>query len=547
MAFDIRTAKPEQAKSSGFDISTASPVEQPVYVKNEGDFIPTEENLASAVYPEQQDRGMGESLYGAGETALSAITGTFGGAPAFIAATPGAIAGELSGRLKQGEGLQEASQAAAEYTFAPRSEAGQEYTQKLGELASVLPPVLGATPTFGMKGLPKAHRGLLSKSKSPLAKKIAEESTGNVQKKFAKKLGQDAFSPKMYKQVKEARRQGFDDGMTTVIANASPTDKRRMAQQVGILEKGLKDTIYQQENRPAKVAGESMLRKVEFIRDNNKKAGTQLGRIAKGLKGKDVDIDPVMQKFLSDLDDIDVVVGDDGALNFEGSRIRTIPSSIKIIKDTFDEINLRGDMDALEAHKFKKFLDENIEYGKQPSQGLSGKAARITEELRRSVNEAIGENNPKYKEANKRFSDTAKIIDELESVVGKKLDLDGKYVDEAFGTALRKLMNNTDGRANMMTAVDNITEVSRKYGGDFDDHLLTQMLFADQLDAMFGSGGKTALRSEVKKGNVDAAVDISQMTATGAAALAVKAGAKKIAGINEKNQLIAIKKLLSQK
>ena len=73
------------------------------------------------------------------------------------------------------------------------------------------------------------------------------------------------------------------------------------------------------------------------------------------------------------------------------------------------------------------------------------------------------------------------------------------------------------------------------------------MLFADELEAVFGGGGRTTFRGETKKGNVDAAVDISQMSIPGAVATGVKAGAKYARGINEKNQLKAIKKLLQTK
>jgi hypothetical protein len=257
-------------------------------------------------------------------------------------------------------------------------------------------------------------------------------------------------------------------------------------------------------------------------------------------------LSPALNKFESDLKDIGVTVGDDGALSFEGSRIRTIAPAKKIIQDTFDEINIQGDMDALKAHEFKGFLDENINFGKK-QEGLSGKAERITQDLRRGVNEAIGEGNPKYQEANKRFSDTITVLSELEDVVGKKLNMEGPYADKAFGTSLRGLMNNTKGRANLMSVTDKLDATSKKYGGNFDDDLLTQMLFADELDAVFGGGGRTSLKGEVKKANVDAALDLSQMSIPGAVIVGAKAGAKKIAGINEKNQLIAIKKLLSQK
>ena len=105
-------------------------------------------------------------------------------------------------------------------------------------------------------------------------------------------------------------------------------------------------------------------------------------------------------------------------------------------------------------------------------------------------------------------------------------------------------MNNTKGRANLMNAVENIEVTSAKYGGSFDDKILRQMLFADLLDDSFGSSAKTGLRSELAKGNVDAAVDISQMSIPGAIALGVKTGARKIKGINQKNQIKSLKALL---
>lgn len=545
MAFDINTAKPQ---AGGFDMSTAKPTQDdaPRYEQVEGDFIPTDENLAAAEYPEKPDRTIGESIVGMGETALTALTGSTGGALGFLSAVPGAVAGELSGRLEQGEGLAEASERAAEFTYEPKTEAGQEYTKALGEVASVLPPVLGTAPLTGFGGLPKPQRKLLSTIKSPLAKKIAEESIGAVKRKFTKKMTEDRFTPKVYAAMKEAKRQGLGDGVIQMIAGANPTDKRRFMQMVNILEKGKGDAIFQAENRPADVAGNSLLRKIDFVRDNNKKAGAQLGRVAKGLKGKDVELNPSIDKFISGLGDIGVTVGDDGALNFEGSRVRTIAPAKKILQDTFDEINLQGDMDALKAHEFKGFLDENVNFGKK-QEGLSGKAERIVSELRRGVNEAIGEDNPAYKEANKRFSDTVGVIDELEGVVGKKLNMEGPNADKAFGVELRSLMNNTKKRANLMTAIDNVETVSKRYGGDFADDLLTQMLFADELDAGYGGGGRTSLKGEVKKANVDAAIDLSQMSIPGALAVGAKAAAKKVRGVNEKNQIKAIKRLLTAK
>ena len=71
-------------------------------------------------------------------------------------------------------------------------------------------------------------------------------------------------------------------------------------------------------------------------------------------------------------------------------------------------------------------------------------------------------------------------------------------------------------------------------------------IFADELDSVFGSGARTSLRGEVGKAGIDTAVDVSQMTLPGAVAVGVKAGARRLRGVNEANQLKSIKELLRQ-
>ena len=136
------------------------------------------------------------------------------------------------------------------------------------------------------------------------------------------------------------------------------------------------------------------------------------------------------------------------------------------------------------------------------------------------------------------------MLDELESVAGQKLDFSGRHADKAAGTLLRSQTNNTKGRANLLTVIEDLEGVANKYGGSFDDDILSLSIFADELDTIFGSGATTSLRGEVGKAGVDTAIDVSQMTVLGAGAVAAKAGARFIKGVNEKNQLKSIKKLL---
>jgi hypothetical protein len=100
--------------------------------------------------PQEPERGIGETLVGAGETALSLATGI----PAAVTMPAGALSG-LAGAVMSGEygtpqGAQRVAQAAQEAAgltmYQPRTEAGREMLEAVGEAASVIPPVMPLAP-----------------------------------------------------------------------------------------------------------------------------------------------------------------------------------------------------------------------------------------------------------------------------------------------------------------------------------------------------------------------------------------------------------------
>ena len=491
--------------------------------------------------PEQPERTLGETLTGLGEAALTTATGATGGALGFGLGTLEGAAKELTGQIPRGEGLKIAQERGAVLTFEPSTEAGQEFVGAIGETLGVLPPVGltgGITPKIG------APSFKLPKSTNKAINVIDQNAPEHVQKSFAKKLGEDRFTPRVFGMVKEARKQGFDDSVTTLVANASATDKRKMARMVSIVESGKGDARSKALVRTADVAGDALVKKIDFVKSNNQQAGKQLGRIAKGLKGKEVDINNPVTKFINDLDELGVTLDDNGKPRFEGSQIEGVTPAENLINKIALRIKRKPNPDALEAHQFKKFIDENVAFGKSATEGLSGKTESVVKSLRKGVNESISDISDSYREANKRFSDTITSLDDLQDVAGRKLDFSGPNADKAAGVLLRSQTNNTKGRANLLTAIKNLEDTAQKYGGSFDDDILNLSIFSDELDAVFGSGARTSLRGEVGKAGVDTAIDVSQMTIPGALAVGAKAGARRLRGINEANQLKAIKNLL---
>jgi hypothetical protein len=485
------------------------------------------------------DRSLGEVLGGLGEAALTLGTGATTGAAGFLAGSVPDAIDQLAGNPDQ-KYRESFSQA---LTNTPEGEAGQEIVGDIGQALGSLPPVGltgGVTPKIGLPNvkIPKGRNRTLNV--------LAEVAPEQVVKSFKKKLGEDHFTPRIFNMVKKARKQGFDDSVTTLVANASPTDRRKMAQMVSIVESGKGDARAKALTRTADVAGDALLKKIDFVKSNNKQAGLQLGRIAESLKDKKVNMLQPVDSFLSTIKDkLGVTFEKNGKPNFKGSDIETFPESQKLVNTLALKIKQNPNPSAFDAHKFKRLIDKSVRYGKSDGK-LDPDLERAAKSLRKGVNDNLSAEFPKYKQANQQFSDTITTLDDLQDVAGRKLDFAGPNANKAAGTLLRSQTNNTKGRANLLTAIQNLEDTAKKYGGSFDDDILNLSIFADELDSVFGGGARTSLRGEVKKGNVDAAIDVSQMTTLGAIATGAKSVNKRIQGINEANQIKSIKELLKQ-
>ncbi|MDC4348881.1 hypothetical protein NQ627_08880 [Acinetobacter baumannii] len=121
---------------------------------------PTEQAIVAPPSPEPT---LGQRAIGVGETALSAATGATGGTLGMLGGTLGQAGREiLAGNFGTPEAAQRISQNAAEgaadLTYAPRTQTGQEYTQALGEISE---PLVALTPALSELALAgQAARGV---------------------------------------------------------------------------------------------------------------------------------------------------------------------------------------------------------------------------------------------------------------------------------------------------------------------------------------------------------------------------------------------------
>ena len=143
--------------------------------------------------PLPQEPSIGQQLVGAGETALTLGTGAVGGTLGTLAGTLQGLSQQiLSGQFGTPEALRAVEKAAAAgaqaLTYQPRTQAGQEQVQAVGQvLSNVLPPVL---PMIAAPGaLIQAAR-----SATPITQATAQRGAAAVQQ-TAKTTGQAIAKP----------------------------------------------------------------------------------------------------------------------------------------------------------------------------------------------------------------------------------------------------------------------------------------------------------------------------------------------------------------
>lgn len=346
--------------------------------------------------------------------------------------------------------------------------------------------------------------------------------------------------------AQETLKQGFDPGVIAPIQAANAATKAKMLKMADIMDRGKRNLLFGVRNRPGNVGGDSLLDRVKVIRTANKTAGKDIDRVSKGLQGQQVDIIDAITDFGESLDNLGVTLKPNGkggfTPDFEVSVLA--PGDRGPIKEVIRQMNIRGQggVDALDVHKMKRIIDNNVTFGKKKTGGISRDAENVLKGFRVQLDEALDTKFPEYNQANIAYKETIEALNALQDAVGPKADLSGGLADQALGRALRKTMSNFQSRELIIEAIDQIEGVSKKHGGVFDDDLMMQALFADELDSMFGPAARTSFQGQIrqavkdvptsKAGIVDIGIDIAAKTA------------EKARGINQEGAFKAIKDLL---
>ena len=352
------------------------------------------------------------------------------------------------------------------------------------------------------------------------------------------------------KAQKQAISAGLDEGAVAMISAANSPTKSRIKDMVAIIEKGKNNLEFRNFNTPQKVVGEAIGDRLRVIQTANKSAARRLDGVANSLKGQPVDISTPINGFLSDLADEGIAFNPKtGALDFSDSTIEGLTEAQSIIKRVVKRLYDTKDptKNAYKVHTAKKFIDEQVSYGKTQA-GLSGRMENIAKSLRRGLDGELDAAFPEYNRVNTAYSETRGVIDELQGLAGKKVNLSGENVDKALGTMSRKVLSNYNTGVATEDLFKSLDDVARRYStpltDSVDDELFKLVSTEAELRKMFPTAVKPntfqgEIGTEVMRGAIDAKTgDLASVMSR------VSKTAKSIFGKDDEAKIKALKDLL---
>ncbi len=291
----------------------------------------------------------------------------------------------------------------------------------------------------------------------------------------------------------EAIEKGVSEGTIAMAKAANSATKQRMAEMNQVVLRARQNKREGALTRPSVVVGKAINDRLGVIWDANKKAGAKIDEVAETqLRGAPIDVEPAVQRFMANLKKEDIVFDPQtGALDFNNSSIEGLTDLQGIIKRTINRIYNTKAPTAYDAHRAKRFLDEQVTYGKTQA-GMSANMSRILKELRHDLDGILDQKFPDYDAANTTYADTVGLLDGIQRLAGERVDLLGPRTTNALGTMSRKILSNYASGNEMLTTLDDITGVAKKYQGmadyvpqTLDDDIVALAVYDGELRSLF--------------------------------------------------------------
>lgn len=385
---------------------------------------------------------------------------------------------------------------------------------------------------------------------------ITDASTAKYMTPKIEAVNQAQIKLKTDPKATQAIKQGIPERDIALIKAAGPDDQKVFRQMASLAEKAGKDRTITE--RPMDIAGETALKPARHIQSTILQQGKELDKVAEKLVGQPVEaLDDVVTKVDEDLARYGVSIDDSfteagpvalkntgSKLNFTGSDFEGTGSNEKIIDNVYRRLTNAND--AHDLHRLKKYIDNNVEFGKS-GEGLTGASERVLKDWRKLIDTTLDTEFPDYNSVNSILSENIQALDELSSIMGRKFKLADPLAGIKAGQVSSRLLSNSPNRGEILNAINTINEIARKSGFKSGEDVIYQVNFADILEDIFGTQATRSLKGEVGRATESTLQTLSRGE-TGIGELAIKgvaSGIEKLRDISPESKIRALKALIN--
>lgn len=473
------------------------------------DFVPTEDALAATPAPGKPDRSFADKALGALEAGATLASGATGGALGFALGSAEGAVGELTGRIPEGEGQKVAEQMAGALTYAPRTEAGQEYIEDISEPLAALPPILGTTPLNQFSRLSSGVKYTKERITSPSARKrlIADEIlAGNpnteVITKMLNKDGKIVTNKPAKKAIGVLAKDVGDEGATELAALFSAMNPRTKASVNKVLNEFIDVKKFPDKKLTQSAfdtAGEATLKRAKAVFAINEKASKQIGNVVNNTK-KIVDVSKPIDAFESSLRELGVTfkAGDDGWVIPDFSRSKFEGGSQKQMTVLVNDL-INGEMDFKSAHELKQSIRSNIDFDKIGENQVKGASKQMLKDLSAGIDDILDDESPAYNKANIKYAKTINAKKEFDKLLGKDIDITDPEAAGALGAKVRRLDSEAISKKQIQKLLRTSDEALADFDIKFKDDIHTLVNVTTRLENMFDMQTKGSFKGAIKE------------------------------------------------
>jgi hypothetical protein len=293
----------------------------------------------------------------------------------------------------------------------------------------------------------------------------------------------------------QIRRVVSDERVIDLVNKLTPEERavtNRLVEQAKLKQ----GDITPNTEHPKVIAGEELLKPVQFIIDTRKSVGARLGNLRTQLgTKKDVNTNSAFRNIHNYLKDNYKVQFDKQGNIIPGTGT-IAKGDVPAVQDLYDELRRGTFMSQKDIDEFLQRSYKDYDLRQAREQTFSDEVSRIAERARTEMRELMPD---QYNALATQYAELSKPLVDTTKLLGYKGDLDKLTSKDlkAGEVALRILGNATD---RPQSVIDEIVKASSDYGYKSNVNLNNIITLTDQLEGLYDITMPRSFRGEVTRG-----------------------------------------------